>query len=830
MPTNRKLNQWTSSRPTPDLVPQYRGVWASAKYEASDIVTYNGVLYIAKQNTTALDRPGSSTKWEPFITAQNAAPTPGGTGAQLVRFDSVANLSAVGLSDGATVQVTAYTAGTGLGGGTFQWVATSTAEPDGGGVFVSKGLTAAEPGRFIRISHVLGTYRPEDFGALGDGTHDDYPAWMRLTAAVNRRKSGTVLGRGPDAIYYFGQYVDSRRSSTAEGPVDPWADTPTFRGFNSLIVDMQGATIKQYVGGHRPQGNYAYTDWDQYKKYDSPVEPLSGFTFAYGKKLILQNARVDGSMSTWTRWKEEATVFAPWDGRPQNGGDLTEGYSQGVQLWGVEEYLLNNVEAYDHQTDGFFIGHSEVYGPDGPPQRVTNETRTLCKYGTMLNCKARKNRRQGMSVIAAQYLTVINCDFSDTGGVIGVDANGLVLDAYGGHTPGAGVDIEPSTYPEHPNTAWRVPELTGDISFINCRMVNNFGGPFIALYSAKIYGNITITGSLLDSQHTKFYDAVLGAACGVTLENNTIYLPPAGFLWQDHNSVRKSENLGCTVRNNRIFLKKELGFTNTTRPIPLNFINNKVFFPAVNPSGDNLPIFFIDRANGQRGIGGFMKTVRYEGNHHYIPYTFVAPGSQYGDLVAMFEGVGSVKDNVWELTGVRPTLDPNFKWQIAYHTDMGNGAKRYDTKPMNERYISAAGATDGSDFMVSTKLGWRVTTSYTFPPESNVKSFIPFGSPGEAPKGVNTISIGSVPHQIVAKDVSAAWDVNMPAGANAQLRFYVDGVQKATADFAVGSQVVATKTGFPFTIWPGASLRIDLNFTGTATNWNLAGHLLTEEG
>lgn len=64
---NRTINPWHNSLPTPELVPQYRGVWNPVPYEIADIVTLGTGFYISTIPTSATDMPGVSAKWEPIL-------------------------------------------------------------------------------------------------------------------------------------------------------------------------------------------------------------------------------------------------------------------------------------------------------------------------------------------------------------------------------------------------------------------------------------------------------------------------------------------------------------------------------------------------------------------------------------------------------------------------------------------------------------------------------------------------------------------------------------------------------------------------------------------
>ena len=98
-------------------------------------------------------------------------------------------LMAGDLKEGQSILLVERTPGTGLGGGELIWFPNSTAEPDGGGIFPA----ADKPtGRFHRASHLLRVFTPEDFGAVGDDVHNDYPAFIALGKAVTKARGGTV--------------------------------------------------------------------------------------------------------------------------------------------------------------------------------------------------------------------------------------------------------------------------------------------------------------------------------------------------------------------------------------------------------------------------------------------------------------------------------------------------------------------------------------------------------------------------------------------------------------------------------------------------------------
>ena len=95
--------------------------------------------------------------------------------------DDFAALKATTATNGGQqIYLRSYVAGKNLGGGIFQWDATST-KPDDAGCVVS--VTGAPTGRWMRQYDFIKT--PEMFGALGDGITDDTAALQRMFDSAN---------------------------------------------------------------------------------------------------------------------------------------------------------------------------------------------------------------------------------------------------------------------------------------------------------------------------------------------------------------------------------------------------------------------------------------------------------------------------------------------------------------------------------------------------------------------------------------------------------------------------------------------------------------------
>ncbi|MDR6550299.1 right-handed parallel beta-helix repeat-containing protein [Paenibacillus qinlingensis] len=120
-------------------------------------------------------------------------------------------------------------------------------------------------------------------------------------------------------------------------------------------------------------------------------------------------------------------------------------YTSGEQahifdISGSENVVIENINANDSGGDGFYIGYFE-------------STVTFCRNIVIRNCRADNNRRQGLSVISVDGLTVENCRFTNTKGT----------------APQSGVDIEPNGQLD----------LLKNIRFIQCVAEGNTGRGFL---------------------------------------------------------------------------------------------------------------------------------------------------------------------------------------------------------------------------------------------------------------------------------------------------------------------------------------------------------------
>jgi hypothetical protein len=322
-----------------------------------------------------------------------------------------------------------------------------------------------------------GQVAPENFGAIGDGIADDYPAFQRLADAVNNVGSGTVALR-PRATYFLNRYVAP----------DNGVKDVVFRRCSGLVVQGNGATLA--VKG-------------DYFRQAPTTRGLAGLMFADCRDVEVHDLQLVGNVQ-----------------RTRRMAGLAEAPAHGLVFYGCSDVTVDGVLARHFSADGLYIDDSrtaDVAGRHGASRRFT-----------VRNSRFLFNARQGLSVIQLRDAVFERCEFSYTGYIDMRSSQG----PYRGHAPLAGVDIEPDATPF---TTPTVDVLTGNISFRNCRMIGNLGATFIACQVSNglaAIENVTVKGCTLEtsqgstSQYGLIFDVPGGAITGsmVRMRNKIAYL------------------------------------------------------------------------------------------------------------------------------------------------------------------------------------------------------------------------------------------------------------------------------------------------------------------
>ncbi|MBD0319669.1 MAG: right-handed parallel beta-helix repeat-containing protein, partial [Gemmatimonadetes bacterium] len=325
----------------------------------------------------------------------------------------------------------------------------------------------------------------KDYGAVGDGVNNDLPAYKAMVAAVNAAGGGDVLF--PPGVYFMDGY--QRYNEVPATVVEP-----AFKLCTRLRVSGYGAKIDL-------RGNYHRSSADD-------KHPITGLYFWKCKHFVVEGFEIDGNLDQMTR----------------DANMIGETWSYGILTAGCSHYTIRDVDVHHHLTDGVLLGHL-------PAPNENND-----EYALMLNVRSRYNGRQGLSLVGMKHFTAENCDFSYTGRV----------EPYGGHAPGAGVDIEPEG-------AGAVAE---DILFLNCRFHDNKGGNIGAGY-ATLTRRVTFRDCLVTYPASRGWegnehgvilyseDGVMDN-CYLDLGHRNVYLSHGGPSTVARNTLRN-----CTIRSSR---------------------------------------------------------------------------------------------------------------------------------------------------------------------------------------------------------------------------------------------------------------------------------------
>jgi hypothetical protein len=270
--------------------------------------------------------------------------------------------------------------------------------------------------------------RPEDFGAQGDGVHNDSDALTALSRTIERAGGGTIA-LASKRTYIVGQQRTGGERAFIPQPL------LAFSGLTRpLTILGNGARIRAAHG-------LRFGSFDRHsgRPVNRPLPNLdeSLLSSPYWGMIFVRGAR------------------APVEIRDLELDGNTSGLSVGGQYgdtgWQVPgsglyfsdnaaEELVENVFSHDHPLDGATIS--------GDPNRTARSrfVRLVC----------RSNARQGLSLVGGRAYDFEDCEFSHTG-------RGRIASS-----PGAGVDIEAED------------KIVRDLRFVRCRFVDNIGAGMIA--------------------------------------------------------------------------------------------------------------------------------------------------------------------------------------------------------------------------------------------------------------------------------------------------------------------------------------------------------------
>lgn len=275
-------------------------------------------------------------------------------------------------------------------------------------------------------------FRPEDFGAAGDGRTNDTAAFERLSAAVNSAGGGRIVLR---PVTYL---VGTQRRG---GPGEPYTFAPgpilrLARCSRPLTVEGNKARLRcapglRYGTFDRRTGARV----DHPLPYTTPGDLATPYDYmilieSCTAPVVVQDLELDGGVA-------DLRIGGPWG-------------ETGWQIAAVGLYLrdnmggetVRNLYSHHHAQDGVILA--------GPSRAASSVPRSFA------NMRCHANGRQGMSIIGGRGYRFTDCRFTGTG-------RGPVSSA-----PGAGVDIEAEAGPVR------------DLVFTRCEFSDNAGCGLVA--------------------------------------------------------------------------------------------------------------------------------------------------------------------------------------------------------------------------------------------------------------------------------------------------------------------------------------------------------------
>lgn len=284
--------------------------------------------------------------------------------------------------------------------------------------------------RSARAQVAGAAFRPEDFGAVGDGRTNDSAAFARLSQRLAAAGGGTVvLGAGKTYVVGW-QALGLGGRAWGPQPILAFDSLPgplTIEGNGARLLAAPGLRYGSF-DPHLDRPIHHAMPFIQASAMAAPYEAMIFVTNSRGP-VVIRDVELDGNLPALRIGGQYGDTG--WQ-VPGSGIFLAE--NRGGET-------ISNVFSHRHGQDGMMISG-----------RVDSPIRSrISKF------ISRENGRQGLSLVGGRGYDFVDCEFSRTG-------RGKIASA-----PGAGVDIEAEGG-----------KTNRDFSFTRCKFVDNSGAAMVA--------------------------------------------------------------------------------------------------------------------------------------------------------------------------------------------------------------------------------------------------------------------------------------------------------------------------------------------------------------
>lgn len=511
--------------------------------------------------------------------------------------------------------------------------------------------------------------RPEQFGAVGDGVHDDTDAFSASAKQISANGGGTFELTAGKTYRVGRQYHEDGQYPYYKTAPMFWLDSSKKVAL-WVVIEGNGAIVKLNDGLRI--GSFDKNSGEPYIPKEAVftdggyvAQPGTVFKIIGYSSVEIRNVTIDGNISKLIT-----------GGKYGDAGFQCQ--ANGIHLHTCDRIRIDNVISSHCGSDGIMLAYYYL-NDQSPPQDWA-----------ISNSRFEYNARQGMSVVGGKGLTVTNCKFNHTG-----------RERFSSN-PKAGVDIEAEN------------SVIRNLSFVSCDFVNNKGCAMVAdtgdssdvtftnclfwgtdnysiwpakfrfrFYGCKIFGGpIHFAGSPDPELANQFYNCHFedfdGEYEGKTYtsyrENGLIYRGAKNLLMDGCTFVANKcrgpmlNGPGAVIRNCDFYLNQVDYSNDMICRITSAHIENTRFHEKFGPSGRK---YFIQISDTSVGSGVYVD----------------GPQCAWGGIGG---GIGLIKNSVH--ASLQDTTTQG-SWKTAY------GEDGYDISSSGKRLPSYATVTypDGKD-------------------------------------------------------------------------------------------------------------------------------------